>query len=448
MKTPDAPADTRLVDCDDGALARLPAFLRERLPGAPALVVADPATWNAAGRDLWGALREAGVPAPRPCVFDAPPRGPADPAASARLAAALRAAAESAPGAPAPVPVAVSAGTIAALCRRAAAEAGAPHLVFATAASTDALAAPFAEPAGLRPPAPLPGPLAVFAEPAVLARAPAPLSAAGYGALMAGVTAGADWILAAETDAADPVDPAAWDLAQDGADDALVRPADVAAREPAALGALAERLALCGAAMQRARSPRPASGAAHDLALVWTLSRAAPAGGPPPRAGHLAAVGALCALAACGRLFEEDFSPDDVPRAVELYPTWETREALIRSLFPAGPLADAALAESRAKHLDPAALRDRLARLSSAWPELRDRVNRQLMHLPRMRAMLRAAGCPSSPAEIGLAPERAAASAIAAQMLRRRRTVLDLAYETGRLAVCAEAVRDAFPPLP
>ena len=59
MKTPDAPADTRLVDCDDGALARLPAFLRERLPGAPALVVADPATWNAAGRDLWGALREA-----------------------------------------------------------------------------------------------------------------------------------------------------------------------------------------------------------------------------------------------------------------------------------------------------------------------------------------------------------------------------------------------------
>ena len=28
MKTPDAPADTRLVDCDDGALARLPAFLR------------------------------------------------------------------------------------------------------------------------------------------------------------------------------------------------------------------------------------------------------------------------------------------------------------------------------------------------------------------------------------------------------------------------------------
>ena len=29
MKTPDAPADTRLVDCDDGALARLPAAFRD-----------------------------------------------------------------------------------------------------------------------------------------------------------------------------------------------------------------------------------------------------------------------------------------------------------------------------------------------------------------------------------------------------------------------------------
>ena len=444
MKTPDAP-DTRLIDCDDGALARLPAFLRERLPGAPALVVADPATWNAAGRDVWGALREAGVPTPRPCVFDAPPRS-GDPDALARLSDALRAAA--APGAPAPVPVAVGAGSVAALCRRAAADAGAPHLVFATAASTDALAAPFDEPAGLRPPAPLPGPLAVFAEPAVLSRAPAALASAGYGALIAGVTAGADWILASETDASDPIDQTAWDMAQDGADDALVRPADVDRREPAALGALAERLTLCGAAMQRARSARPASGAAHDLALVWTLSRTAPADGPAPRAGHFAAVGALCALAVSARLFEEDFTPDDVARAIGLHPAWEAREALIRSLFGDGPLAAAAMSESRAKHLAPDALRERLARLSSAWPELRDRVNRQLMHLPRMRAMLRAAGCPSSPAEIGLSPARAAASVIAAQLLRRRRTVLDLAAETGRLAVCAEAVRDAFPPLP
>ena len=62
----------------------------------------------------------------------------------------------------------------------------------------------------------------------------------------------------------------------------------------------------------------------------------------------------------------------------------------------------------------------------------------------RAAAMLHAAGCAVDPAALGLPPPRLAASALAAQLLAPRYTVLDLAYETGRLPACAEALAAAF----
>ena len=49
---PDLP-DTRVLDADEGALVRAPQRFRELCPGRTALLVADPATWNAAGRELY-----------------------------------------------------------------------------------------------------------------------------------------------------------------------------------------------------------------------------------------------------------------------------------------------------------------------------------------------------------------------------------------------------------
>ena len=187
---PDLP-DTRVLDADEGALVRTPQRFRELCPGRAALLVADPATWNAAGRELYAAFRAAAAPVARPFVFDAPPRP------SLESLAILLAALENSDERDPPCPVAVGGGTLADLCKRAAHLRAAPCLVFATAPSSTAFAAPgarLADSSGLPADLPCPAPAAVFAEPEILARAPAPLAAAGYGEAMACLLAGADWL--------------------------------------------------------------------------------------------------------------------------------------------------------------------------------------------------------------------------------------------------------------
>lgn len=429
---PDLP-DTRVLDADEGALVRAPQRFRELRPGRAALLVADPATWNAAGRELYAAFRAAGVPTARPFVFDAPPRP-----SLAALESLLEALRGSAPAGAPPCPVAVGGGTLADLCKRAAHLRAAPCLVFATAPSSTAFAAPgarLADSSGLPADLPCPAPAAVFAEPEVLARAPAPLASAGYGEAMAGLLAGADWLAAAALGAEASVDPAAWSL-RDGLAGRLLHPREIAQGDPAARAELFSALASLGLAAQRARSPRPVSGAPHALADAWALSGAARGA---PR-GQLAGFGALCALAAWDALFAEPFSDADADRAAAAAPNAEAREAEVLSLFPAGPLRERALAAVRAKHPAPDELRNRLARLASLWEPLREKLDAELMHPQRMRAMLEAAGCPASSAALGLPPARAGAAALAAPMLSERYAVFDLALETGRLPAVAGAI--------
>ena len=460
---PDLP-DTRVLDADEGSLVRAPQRFRELCPGRAALLVADPATWNAAGRELHAAFRAAGVPTARPFVFDAPPRP--SPAALELLLDALRSASPPAQGrttgraspdgqapprspdgqapprspdgqAP-PCPIAVGGGTLADLCKRAAHLGSVPCLVFATAPSSAAFAAPgarLADASGLPAELPCPAPAAVFAEPEILARAPAALAAAGYGEAMACLVAGADWLAAAALGAEAPVEPAAWAL-RDGLQDRLLHPREIAQGDPAARAELFSALARLGLAAQRARSPRPLAGAPHALAGAWALAgagRAAPL-------GCLDGLGALCALAAWDALFAAPFAAPDADRAAAAFPDAAAREAEASSLFPEGPLRRHALAAIRAKHPAPGELRGRLDRLASLWDPLREKLDAELMHPQRMRAMLEAAGCPVAPASLGLAPARAAAAALAAPMLSPRYSVFDLALETGRLPACAAAL--------
>ena len=121
-------------------------------------------------------------------------------------------------------------------------------------------------------------------------------------------------------------------------------------------------------------------------------------------------------------------------------------DAVLGSVMDAEKLGgrDRALAAVRAKTLAPDALRARLLRAASLWEPLRANCDERLMAPERAAAMLHAAGCAVDPAALGLAPARLAASALAAQILSPRYTVLDLAFETGRLAACAQALATSF----
>jgi glycerol-1-phosphate dehydrogenase [NAD(P)+] len=74
-----------------------------------------------------------------------------------------------------------------------------------------------------------------------------------------------------------------------------------------------------------------------------------------------------------------------------------------------------------------------LETLRRVWPELRERLRQQLILWPQLKDMLRAAGAPVEPEEIGISRARLRESFGQAYFLRRRITALDLAARCGLL---------------
>jgi hypothetical protein len=96
------------------------------------------------------------------------------------------------------------------------------------------------------------------------------------------------------------------------------------------------------------------------------------------------------------------------------------------------------VAETLAKYVDAGELRRRLERLQEVWPDVRERIEAQLLPAERLRDLLRAAGCPTHPAEIGVGAAQFRASYALARTIRSRYTVLDLVHETGILDACLD----------
>jgi glycerol-1-phosphate dehydrogenase [NAD(P)+] len=420
-----AASDTRVVEVGRGVLARSGGILRDGLPfGArPALVVADERTWEAAGRAVTEALGGAGVEVAEPLVF------PGHPVLYATLensgAVQERLAATGALG------VAVGSGTLNDLVKLASGNLGQSYGVVGTAASMDGYSgfgAPMSS-EGVKATMPCPAPAVVVLDLDVVAAAPPSMVAAGYGDLSAKIPAGADWILA---DAAgmDPIDPFAWELVQSGVAEALSRPRELAAGDPEAYAGLVSGLVLSGLAMQVYRGTRPASGAEHYFSHLWELEHVGADQDPPLSHGHKVAIGTLAMSAFYERFLERDLATADVEAAVAAWPAWAQVEADIRTRFT-GALADHAVEETRTKYVDADGLRERLRGFTGDWAGLRPRISDQLVPARTLQGMLREAGAPAVPADIGLTADDVRDTFARAMYYRSRYTVLDLAREVG-----------------
>jgi glycerol-1-phosphate dehydrogenase [NAD(P)+] len=89
--------------------------------------------------------------------------------------------------------------------------------------------------------------------------------------------------------------------------------------------------------------------------------------------------------------------------------------------------------ETRAKYVTSPELAAQLEALKRGWPELRERLAAQLFSCADVKRRLDAVGAPSEPEQIGISRSRLRGSALRAQHIRRRFTVLDLALRTGSL---------------
>jgi glycerol-1-phosphate dehydrogenase [NAD(P)+] len=201
---------------------------------------------------------------------------------------------------------------------------------------------------------------------------------------------------------------------------------------------LMEGLIMAGLAMQAAASSRPASGAEHMFSHLWEMEGLGHDADPPLSHGFKVGVGSISVAALYERVLQRDLSNLDIEAICDAWPTWEEVEQEVRATHTVPGLDEYAVEESRAKYVGADQLKERLELIGEVWSGLRERLEAQLMPADQLREMLRAAGCPTSPAEIGLSWEDFRATYTRARTIRRRYNVLDLATETGIFEECVE----------
>jgi glycerol-1-phosphate dehydrogenase [NAD(P)+] len=147
----------------------------------------------------------------------------------------------------------------------------------------------------------------------------------------------------------------------------------------------------------------------------------------------------MAALRMFDWLLTRDLTTLDPARRAAEAPSLADKQAEILGHFGPGEIAERALAETRAKHVEGAALQARLARLRDLWPDLSPRLRARLWPADRMAAHLARAGAPVTAADIGVNPHYLHRTILKARFLRSRYTVLDLLDECGLLDQAAAA---------
>jgi glycerol-1-phosphate dehydrogenase [NAD(P)+] len=243
------------------------------------------------------------------------------------------------------------------------------------------------------------------------------------------------------------LNPKAWSIVQGGLRESVSNPAGIPIGDLEAIRRLTEGLMLGGFAMQWAQSSRPASGAEHQFSHLWDMQHHAHQGQAPSH-GFKVGIGTLAVAALYEYLLAQDFERLEPDQCCARWPDEAALEQTARVLFPEPQLQAVAVQESRAKWSQPAALRAQLQTLRRVWPELAQRLRQQLLPFAELKAMLRAAGAPVEPEQIGISRQRLRESFRAAYLIRRRFTVLDLAVRCNLLEPALEQIFGPAGPWP
>ena len=395
----------------------------------PVVLMADERGWGAAGAAVEAALTAAGI-ASRRHVIAASPR----PKPTVDLADSLRAVLR-----PGETPIAIGSGVMNDVVKHAAFTAGISYMCVATAASMDgytSAGAPLSE-KGFKKTIPCRPAKVLLADLDVIASAPPEMTGWGYGDLAGKVPAGGDWIIA-DALGIEAIDDVAWPMVQGGLEGWLSQPDRIAAGDRDAVEGLFLGLTLVGLAMEAHGSSRPASGADHQIAHLWEMDDLHH-GGERVSHGACVAVGSMAALRMYDWLLAQDLATLDPARRASKAPGLAAKEAEIRDRFGPGEIADRAIVETRAKHVEGPALQARLQRLQVVWPDLSARLRARLWTADRMAGHLARAGAPVEGTDIGVDPAYLYRTILKARFLRSRYTVLDLLDEVGLLDQAATA---------
>jgi glycerol-1-phosphate dehydrogenase [NAD(P)+] len=408
---------TREVVIEPEAARRLPEVLARQAGGRRVLLVADRRTWEAAGAEAGAAL--ASFWTVERCLLRDGPEGAIH--ASVELVDELAAAFPDAFD----VYLAVGSGTINDLVKGLAHRRNRPYAVLATAASmngyTSGIVALLER--GLKTTGEAAPPIAVLADPDVLARAPRELTLAGLGDLVSKPYCGCDWLIASLV-RGEYHCPLPDRLLTGPFEHGLGIFPGLAAGEPEAVVELFRLLLVSGIAMAVTGTSSPASGAEHLLSHYWDMTRLRDG---RPLNLHGAQVG-VASLVIDG-LYREILERNFAAAGFRATPSLEAAEREIRASF--GNLAAAVWPQWRAK-LETRTRRD-LEGLQKHEQPIKEHIRRTLELGTKVRTALTGAGAPLRAADLGIGDDELAAALRLGRTIRTRITALDVAAELGIL---------------
>ncbi len=414
---------TQAVQIDRGVIGNTGPLAAGLTPHRRAVLFADSAGFAAAGAPVRDGLTNAGFHVETQVL-------PADPLPEAAVEQAIPFV-QTLTADPDAFPVSVGSGVINDLVKYAAFRTDRRYLSVATAASMDgytSAGAPLAE-GGFKVTIPARAPIALIADLDVIAKAPREMTGWGYGDLAGKSPAGGDWILA-DLVGAEAIDDRAWPLVQDNLHGWLADPQHLMARDFDAMARLFIGLTAVGFAMEFHATSRPASGADHQIAHMWEMEGLRH-GGRKVSHGAAVAVGTTVTLGLFDWLLAQDLTRLDVDQLTHTFPDLATQQAKVDEVIDHPQIAARAKVETAAKWVDRDVLKTRLTRVKRDWPRVQNRLRRHLFRQDTMIDMLRQAGAPTAPDDIGVSASHMMRTVRTAAFIRSRYTVLDFLKEVG-----------------
>ena len=407
----------------EDALERLPGVLSTLVNGRRVVLVADRRTYEIAGRRAQQILEKTRWSIHQIIVPDTGHGGPVcDDVTHDWLNGRLP---------PADLALAVGSGVVNDLTKWSAFDHKLPYAIMATAATMNGYTAANVAPSlkGVKSLIRAQAPLAVFAVPSIIAEAPFGLTTAGLGDVIAKPISTTDWLLnhiffgeyfcrycSEMISALEPY--------------YLDRPQDIRNRQPAAIEALLRALLYSGIAMTIIGSSAPASGGEHLVSHTLDMMSSVD-GVAHDLHGRQVGLGTLFASALYERVLgiESPTCVAGIPPAIDDN-FW-------------GPLSGAVRQQYEQKIPSLEIMCQKLTD-GQTWGTFLTTCRQQVRSPAQIKNCLRTAGAAHTFADIGCSRERFLAAILHAHEIRKRPSIIDLAWILGILPGAAEQIVDRW----
>lgn len=272
----------------------------------------------------------------------------------------------------------------------------------------------------------------------MLREAPDEMIAAGMGDMLGKVTALADWKLGRAVNG-EYYCPAIVELVVKAVKRCIESLDGLIERDGQAVKSLTEGLILSGIAMQMTGNSRPASGAEHHISHYWEMQHLM-RGEISPLHGNKVAAAIMLVSALYGKILEMDRNSLEVHiKSEEEYAAWEQD---VRKNY--GSLADDVITAGMDRRAEILILVERLKSLRENWNSLIGEIRDLLNLAPYMSRLLKKAGAPVVPGDIGIDFSMTWSALRLAKEVRERYTVLQFADQLGVLSKYAKDIAEEY----